>query len=646
MKSGKALLKKYIETNHKDYGEQCIVSIEYEDLNQYCIDETGKSFWDLLIYRYIDMMPTIFNTNTTFKLVNVPENVNLHDLDASYNNKWVSCKAMIKNITDTRVDLKRACYMCTSCNRIYYINVSDPLQTEVKPTECSDCSGKTFKLLKDESEYRNVKYVKLEEPLEIRTGGATREFKGILLDYLASPHHNLKAGDVVDLTGTFKVEPRKKRGKKDGYEFIIHVHNITPVEDVFEDTRITEEDKQKILALSEKENIFQILTDNIAPEVHGHDFIKKALILILFEGRRPLDNVFKADNMERWTINLLLIGDPGIGKSQLLQSVKKRAPKVIGVSGTNSSQAGLTVSAVKDELTGTWTLEAGACVLADTGILCIDEFDKLSKTAQKSLNEPMEQLSVGSAKAGLVQTMSARTSIIAAANPKYSRFNNIKDMKDQLDIPESTLSRFDLIFVMNDDINVDKDKDLADALLNREFNMGNVELLDIDLFKKYVTFMKANVHPRLGDDAKKMLTDFYVNTRQAALHNSDGKPITARDLKALERLSIARAKVNNREVVTVSDVEDVLTIYVYALESVGLTPETAGAIQSVLSNKELDAIEDMELMIRRKVDFEGFPLSSESLKNLEVECGMLCYERGITNESIFNTALENVEKSL
>lgn len=659
MVSGKALLKKYIIEYYQDQindakqnKKQCRISIDYHHLNQYLYEQADKGFWDLQIYQHIDKLNQRFDTDgyATLKFINVPENCNLHDLDASYNNYWISCKAMIKNITDTRADIKTASYICRECGFNNLVQVTDPTQGEVIPSSCGspDCSAdsKSMRFDKDTSIYRNYKLIKLEEPLELRTGGNTREFKALLVDFLASPQCNLKAGDVVDITGTFKVEPRKVKGRSDGYEFLIHVHNITPVEDVFEDSRITEEDKERILELSQREDIYELLWKNVAPNVYGYDTVKQGLLLQLFEGPRPKDDVFKSDNMERWTIHTLLIGDPGIGKSQLIQSIKRIAPKIIGTSGTNSSQAGLTVSSVKDELTGNWTMEAGAVVLADTGVLCIDEYDKLPPSAQKALNEPMEQLSVSSSKAGMVQTMTARTSIIAAANPKFSRFTRTKTIKEQLDIPESNLSRFDLLFVLNDEINEDKDTELAKALLNKDFITDDVELLEVELFKKYVTWIKANCFPVLTDEAKELLVNFYVNTRQEALHNDDGKPITARDLKALERLTIARAKCENRELATVDDVLDVLEIYIESLRSIGLTPATAGELTGAKSDKELGIINDVELMVKARIDYSGLPLSSEDLMMLKNECGIMCTNTSLDPEEVLREALTKLENAL
>ena len=654
----RGLLEKYVNAYHADelkeliiLNQQSKINIDYEPFNMYLISETGKDFWENKIYKFVTSFEEYYNLDNTpknhisFKFINVPENVELHQLDATYNHEFISCKAMIKNITDIRVDLKEAVYECQGCMKQVVVNVTDSKNIKI-PTECPDCNHKQMNLLKDSSHYRNYRLVKLEEPLELRKGGSTREFKGYMQDYLASPYHNLKAGDVVDITGEFKVEPRQQYGKKDGFEFMINLHNISPVDDAFEDYRLTEEDKEQILELSKRDDIYELLVNTLAPEIHGHKTVKQGLLLQLLEGNRPSDDCMKSESMDRWTSHILLIGDPGIGKSQLVSAVNKRAPKCISISGTNTSQAGLTTSAVKDELTGTWTMEAGGVVLADTGLLCIDEFDKLSASAQKSLNEPMEQLSVSSAKAGLVQTMTARTSILAVANPKYSRFKDGKSFKEQLDIAESTLSRFDLIFALTDSINEVNDKELATALLSNSSKDDELEVLSDDCFKKYITYMKANCFPVLTDEVIDMLSEFYVTVRQEASKSYDGKPITARDLKSLERLTIARAKCEGRDYTELSDAQEAIRIYTESLESLGLTLTTAGELQSIMSDEEFEIINDIELMIKSEAEYEGFPLSNESLSKLEFECGLKCHGTSLDSEQVFRKCLRRVENSL
>lgn len=654
----RGLLEEYVNTYHSDelkelieLNQQSKINIDYELFNVYLISETGKDFWENKIYKFVTSFEEYYNLDNTpknhisFKFINVPENVELHQLDATYNHEFISCKAMIKNITDIRVDLKEAVYECQGCMKQVVVNVTDSKNIKI-PTECPDCNHKQMNLLKDSSHYRNYRLVKLEEPLELRKGGSTREFKGYMQDYLASPYHNLKAGDVVDITGEFKVEQRQQYGKKDGFEFMINLHNISPVDDAFEDYRLTEDDKEQILELSKRDDIYELLVNTLAPEIHGHETVKQGLLLQLLEGNRPSDDCMKSESMDRWTSHILLIGDPGIGKSQLVSAVNKRAPKCISISGTNTSQAGLTTSAVKDELTGTWTMEAGGVVLADTGLLCIDEFDKLSASAQKSLNEPMEQLSVSSAKAGLVQTMTARTSILAVANPKYSRFKDDKSFKEQLDIAESTLSRFDLIFALTDSINEVKDKELATALLSNSSKDDELEVLSDDCFKKYITYMKANCFPVLTDEVIDVLSEFYVTVRQEASQSYDGKPITARDLKSLERLTIARAKCEGRDYTELSDAQEAIRIYTESLESLGLTVTTAGELQSIMSDEEFEIINDIELMIKSEAEYEGFPLSNESLSKLEFECGLKCHGTSLDSERVFRKCLRRVKNSL
>ena len=653
----KGLLRNYIKKFHnneitqvRSLHQQSKISIDYHNLNAYLIDTSGKDFWDWQMYTFIPSMEEYYNTNSTpkehisFKLINVPETVELHNLDATHNREWISCKAMVKNITDIRVDLKQAVYECQGCMKHIVINVTDGTNITI-PTICPDCQGKKIRLLKDSSHYRDYRLVKLEEPLELRKGGSTREFKGYMQDYLASPFHNIKAGDVVDVTGEFRVEPRKIRGKQDGFEFLIDIHNITPVDDAFEDYRLTEQDKEYIIELSKRPDIYELLVNTLAPEIYGHETVKEGLLLQLFEGNRPSDDTFKSDTMDRWTSHILLIGDPGVGKSQLMAAVNKRAPKCISIAGTNTSQAGLTTSAVKDELTGTWTMEAGGVVLADTGLLCIDEFDKLRPSAQKSLNEPMEQLSVSSAKAGLVQTMTARTSILAAANPKYSRFTDTKPIKEQLDIAESTISRFDLIFVLRDEVSEAKDKALADTLLTKNYKNDESEVLSDECFKKYITYMKANCYPVLTDEVIELLSEFYVSVRQQALESNDGKPITARDLKSLERLTIARAKCEGRTATKLSDAQHAIRIYNESLESLGLDLTTAGEIVGMLSDRELEILDGIEKLVKTKCEFE-MPLSSETLQGLEIECGMRCHGTSLDPNRVLSDIVRKVNDAL
>ena len=632
---------------------QTRLDIDYTLLNDFFEEKTNLGFFKYDNYRKflynaeLEVNKNRDNKNWIYlKIVDVPPNTLLHELDASYSGDVISAKAMIKNITEPAPALKTAVYECRGCMRLTEIPVNDNIVVE--PTLCNECGGKSFKLNQELSTFRNYRYVKLEEPLELRTGGNTREFKAYMTDYLASPFHNLKAGDVVDIVGDFNIRKTDKTNKKNDFEFLIDLHNINPVNNAFEDYRITDEDKKEILQLSRQPDIYERLVKSLAPEIVGYETVKEGILLQLFEGYRPESDLFKHSLMDRWTSHILLIGDPGIGKSQIITALKKRAPKIIDINGADTSRAGLTTSAVKDELTGSWTLEAGALILADTGLLCIDEFDKLHKTTQKSLNQAMEQLCVSSTKAGLVQTMSARTSILACANPKYSRFNPYKPIKEQIDIPESTLSRFDLVFALNDVIEEERDSHLATSLLNKSDLINDTELIPDDLFKKYITYAKLEIFPVLDDKAKQILIDFYVNTRQSALLNDSAKPITARDLKAIERLTIERAKTELRETATVSDAQDAIRIYGEALKSIGLTPETAGILDNVWSDVEIKVINDAEQMIKAKIVQYGLnDVEDVLMTDIEHEIKLLCHHLNLKNaDELLKTAKSNVKKGI
>lgn len=648
----KKLFINFLRDNYEEeikYAEECKtqtkLNVDYTLANDFFLETMDTKLFDLTWEAMLTYAENRLNKNRnqkqhiSIKIVDIPPNVLLHDLDTTYNSDLISTKAMIKNITPIHVEIEEAAFECRGCARIYRVDMSSSKHV-VMPSLCTECGGRSFRLLSEQSTFRNTRYVKLEEPLEFRQGGVSREFKGYMTDYLASPQHKLKAGDVCDIFGKFNIE--KTEPNKNDFEFMINLHNIAPVDDAFEDYRITDSDKKMIRDLSQHDDIYERLVNTLAPEIYGYDTVKEGLLLQLFEGARPANDSVKTSQMDRWTIHILLIGDPGIGKSQIISAINQRAPKIISIAGTSTSKAGLTVSAVKDELTGTWAMEAGAVVLADTGLLCIDEYDKLSAGTQKALNEPMEQLSVSSAKAGLVQNMSARTSILACANPKYSKFSRYKSLKEQIDIPDSNLSRFDLVFALEDIINADKDRELASSLLNKDSFINDVETLSDECFKKYITYAKMECFPVLSDEAKALLIEFYVNTRGVAQRDDSAKPITARDLKAIERLSIAKAKTRLSDVVSVDDARNAIRVYSKALESIGLSPETAGVLETVWSDSEMKLVNECEDMLRVRMKMNDNVLDDEVMKDVRFELGPRCKSVGCDVDMIFEEAVSNV----
>ena len=328
----------------------------------------------------------------------------------------------------------------------------------------------------------------------------------------------------------------------------------------------------------------------------------------------------------------------------MIVSIRERCPKAIKSNAAGTTQAGLLATAVKDEVVGSWSMDAGAIVLGDGGLLTIDEFDKLSKSVMKALNEPMEQLTVSVAKAGLVQTMTARTSVLAGANPKYSRFIKERSLEEQLDIPRSTISRFDLIYVMEDVIDYDNDYDKALKVLREDYQDSKV-ILDKDILKKYINYAKNNIFPTLSDTADKYIARFYAKVRQLAkAEESIAKPITLRELNAIKRLAIARAKVELREVVTVDDAKEAIRIYSKSLEGLGLSLVNVGELQNVRSKEEINIIEYAENLISDVYDEYG-KIPKNDAENIILTLREKFNYDSYRIKKLYSVAYENVLKN-
>lgn len=594
------LINKYgWELDDADDTKQTLIEIKYEEVYSF-LKENGHK--QLFSKNFLNLWESVEKSirkwtkkNVLLRLIDYPLTHQLQELDSHHVGDFIRSKAMIKNITPIQLRLTEAVLECDSCNKIHRIRTQDGKPPVIG--KCTECGGTRFSLDKQSSSYENYRYLKLEEPLELRSDGDSREFMAEVKGYLASPHYPLKPGDVCDIAGLFDVTFDEKKGITP----LFRLWHIKPLNNTYKDLKLTDDDIIQIFELKESGEAYKKFIDSVAPRVMGYETIKKGIVLQMFGGNQ----YDKMDFTDRSVMHILLIGDPGVGKSKLIESIHETAPKAIRANGAGTSQAGLTATAVKDELTGSWTMEAGGIVLADGGVLTIDEFDKLPKPVMKALNEPMEQLSVSVAKAGLVQTMTARTSVLAGANPKYGRFDKYKSIAEQLDIPSSTISRFDLIFVINDDINYENDIRVSKKILNKEYTPRE-DLLSIEFMKKYINYARMNYSPTLSDDAILTISNFYAKTRQLANQDDVGKPITLREMGAISRLSIAKAKLELREEVTVEDANEAIKIYSESLESLGLSLSEAGEIQNVYSQAEMRAINQAEKEIREWLGEGGF----------------------------------------
>jgi len=254
----------------------------------------------------------------------------------------------------------------------------------------------------------------------------------------------------------------------------------------------SEEEGQEFLELSRRPDIYNVMAACIAPSIYGHRDIKKSILCLLLGGSKKI----LPDGMKlRGDINVLLLGDPGTAKSQLLKFVEKAAPISIYTSGKGSSAAGLTASVQRDQSTREFYLEGGAMVLADGGVVCIDEFDKMRAEDRVAIHEAMEQQTISIAKAGITTILNARTSVLAAANPIFGRYDDMKTPGENIDFQTTILSRFDMIFIIKDDHSREKDEKMAKHVLGIQMNdRGADEMVEseipIEKMRRYITYCK------------------------------------------------------------------------------------------------------------------------------------------------------------
>jgi replicative DNA helicase Mcm len=582
--------------------------------------------------------------NVRVRFKNLPESQILlvRNIRSRHLNKLFQMEGIVRQKSDVRPQVTAAKFECPSCG-----NVINVLQLDASFKEPSRCGcGRKGKFHLISKELVDAQGLVLEEdPENLEGGEQPKRINVFLKDDLVSPisERRTSPGSKIRVTGLIKEIPIILRtgSKSTRFDLLIEANYVEAIEESFFDVEISDEEERQIRELSEDPKMHDKLKGAVAPSIFGHDKIKEAILLQMVGG---VHKTRKDGVMSRGDMHVLLIGDPGSGKSALLKRANIIAPKARYVSGKGVSGAGLTAAVVKDEFLKGWSLEAGAMVLASNGLCCIDEMDKISPEDRAAMHEAMENQTVSISKANIQATLLARTTVLAAANPKFGRFDPYGIIADQIDLPPTLINRFDLIFTIKDLPDEKKDKQLASHILHLHQSPQEQEQeIDTDFLKKYIGYAKRKIRPKLSDGALEEIEKYYLKMRASGGGEEGIRtiPISPRQLEALVRLTEANARLRMSMEATRKDAKKGIALLEYSLREVGFDKETgkididriatgvsASARSHILIIKEI--INELESKIGKTIPIDDVVASAK--------------ERGIEEEKV-EEALEKLKRT-
>ncbi|KAI0022553.1 MCM-domain-containing protein [Xylariomycetidae sp. FL0641] len=551
---------------------------------------------------------------------------NPRTLSSHHLNHMVSIEGIVTRCSLIRPKIVKSIHYNEKKNIFHFKDYADQTMTNGIPTSSvypqEDEDGNPLLTEYGFCTYRDHQTISIQEmPERAPAGQLPRGVDVVLDDDLVD---KVKPGDRVQLVGIFRTLGNRNTNHNSAlFKTVILANNVVLLSSKADGgaatASITDKDLHHIRKIAKKDNLLQLLSQSLAPSIYGHDYIKKAILLMLLGGvEKNLEN----GTHLRGDINILMVGDPSTAKSQLLRFVLNTAPLAIATTGRGSSGVGLTAAVTSDKETGERRLEAGAMVMADRGVVCIDEFDKMSDVDRVAIHEVMEQQTVTIAKAGIHTSLNARCSVIAAANPIFGQYDTHKDPHKNIALPDSLLSRFDLLFVVTDDIEDTRDRQVSEHVLRmhryrqpgtdegapvRENAQQSLsvsmqsqdatqnetqvwekydpmlhagvtatsgrgskkrrEVLSLPFMKKYIQYAKTRVEPVLTAPASERIAEIYVGLRNDEMEGNQRRtsPLTVRTLETLIRLATAHARSRLRKTVEVADADAAEAILRFAL---------------------------------------------------------------------------------
>nr|POE87446.1 dna replication licensing factor mcm5 [Quercus suber] len=534
---------------------------------------------------------------------------------------------------------------CRNCGFAMNLPISSGFSGVTLPRVCArpkgpdageKCPLDPYFVVHEKSQFIDQQVLKLQEaPDDVPVGELPRHILVSADRYLAN---RVVPGSRCVVMGVFSIYNSQKNSKNSGAVAIRNPYlravgiqtDITHNSSSGMGMQFTEEEEQEFLELSRRPDLYSLFASCIAPSIYGNADIKKAITCLLMGGSKKI----LPDGMRlRGDINVLLLGDPGTAKSQLLKFVEKCSPIAIYTSGKGSSAAGLTASVQRDTSTREFYLEGGAMVLADGGVVCIDEFDKMRDEDRVAIHEAMEQQTISIAKAGITTILNARTSVLAAANPIFGRYDDLKSPGENIDFQTTILSRFDLIFIVRDEHDRARDETIAKHVMG--IHMGGAGIQDraahaaaipVETMKRYISYAKSRCAPRLSAEAAEKLSSHFVAIRrQVARAEADAQqrssiPITVRQLESLVRLTEALAKLELAPVATEAHVDEAIRLFLGSTMDAVLSAGGGDASAlGIAGNRELAAeVHRVEDELRRRLPV-GYTASLATLRREFVE---------------------------
>ncbi|MHB1434780.1 MAG: minichromosome maintenance protein MCM [Thermoplasmata archaeon] len=494
-------------------------------------------------------------------------------------NRFVAIDGIVRKVTEVRPQIREAVFQCAVCSTEFIevqeegsLALREPIECPEAQGGCGKPAGRTrFRLLPERSTYVDSQRIEIQESPETLRGGAHPQ--GVPVFFTEDLTGRVIPGNRIVANGILKslqrtLPGRSGSGRATTFDLSILANSIESKQVDYAEIEITEEEERFFQSFRGDPTIVDKIVLSLAPTIKGMEQEKEAIALQLFGG---VEKHHEDGIRVRGDINVLLIGDPGVAKSQLLRYITDVAPRGIYTSGKGATAAGLTAAAVKDDFAGgRWVLEAGMLVLADGGMAIIDELDKMSAEDRSAMHEVLEQQTVSIAKAGITATLNARCPVLAAANPKWGRFDSTKSIAEQIDLPPTLLSRFDVIFSIMDRPEEKRDRFLASRILQAHRDgearrsVGGPSSTGApfspERLKKYIAYARKTIRPVLTDGALTALEDYYVSVRKQGEEPNAPVPITARQLEALVRLSEAAARARLSPTVEPADAQRAIQI--------------------------------------------------------------------------------------